>query len=69
MEYTVQVSGFEEAEPGFLKLRMLDVNAPIKEIAESMAKARAGRDGLRDAKVEGSWRREAFDVPVAANDI
>ena len=36
MEYTVQVSGFEETEPGFLKLRMLDVNAPIKEDRKSV---------------------------------
>ena len=39
MEYTVQVSGFEETEPGFLKLRMLDVNAPIDSHAHGMLHA------------------------------
>lgn len=64
MEYTVEVSSFERDEAGRFIIRRYDVNAPIKQFAEDIARAMAHREGLVDPKVDACWRREAFDVPV-----
>ena len=63
MEYKVELSGFDETT-GFFVRRTMDVNSPLAEFAKEIALAVAGREGLRDAKVKGCWRREAYDVPV-----